>query len=174
MSANAESKQQTAMQQAMALWNVMETKLRQALAASAPMSVQALYKTPDIHRVARSQQQVRDAIVSFGKRHAVIKKEIPEDKRDGDNSASRIGYIWNPDFKGVLKPRPVSSRQQAVMNSSEVKTTRFAVPRPAEFAVKEHPLELNVNGVTLLVGAGAVISVDHNEKTGDGRVIIKI
>lgn len=170
----ASEKHQTAMQQALALWNVMETKLRQAFAANSPMSVHALYQNPDIQRVARGQQQVRDAIDSFMRRKAVVKKEIPEEKREGGKNGSRIGYLWNPDFSGEIKPNMRTPRQQAVMNSGPVKTTRFATPRPAEFAVKDHPLELNVNGVTLLVGTGAVISVDHNPDTGDGRVIIKI
>lgn len=156
---------QTSMEAAFAPWAAVEKWLRKAVEHDLPISINGLMGIEDVKDTVRDHQQIRDIINTFLTKRMITKHELSEEQRTGDKR-DRIGYKWNPEFKG--EPYRPSNRvlQTKAKKPSATTTIKPTPPTPVK-AVHEAPKAVE------LVFQGVTIVVSRNEATGNTRLVIE-
>lgn len=159
---------QTSMQAAFAPWSMVEKWLRKANEVSLPISISGLYGLDEVRKVVRDRQQVRDIVTAFFDKKMALKRDLPMEQRSESNR-DRIGYLWNPEFKG--EPYRPSARM-VTRHAQKPSKTQTHVPAShtkihADVALlKETPkaVELIFQGVTLTIS---------RSDSGNARIVIE-
>jgi hypothetical protein len=164
---------QTSMQAAFAPWSMVEKWLRKAHEVDLPISISGLFGLDEVKKVVRDRQHVRDIVTAFFDKDMALKKDLAPEQRSDDNR-DRIGYYWNPEFKGT--PYRPSAKVIARNSQRPSKPTPHPFPHhpPSQTVIhadkallRETPkaVELVFQGVTLIIS--------RSEKTGNTRIIIE-
>lgn len=132
-----------------------------------------MFQKPDVHAVAKSEQQVRDLLKSFASNKLAL--QLPVVDASGDKRA-RVGFMWNTAMNDAevasLRER-MTQRTVSLTNSAKKASVapepivRKDLPVvPVEAAKPQQDLELVFGAVS--------ISIGKNEKTGSVRITFQI
>lgn len=184
------SKPQTAIQAAFAPYHVIERRLRRALEENHPIGIGGLYALPDIAKVARDKQHVRDIVAAYTNKKMVIKREIPDAPKNGD----RVAFMWNPEYTGEgYRPslknikRSKKPSKPVIITGDMTETKSVVSKRPKKYKTKAIPnfkdipefnqsfggIELEFQGTKITISSGANITITKNEQTGNIKLIIE-
>lgn len=164
---------QTSMQAAFAPWSMVEKWLRKAHEVSLPISISGLYGLDEVRKVVRDRQQVRDIVTAFHDKEMALKMDLPMEQRS-ENNRDRIGFIWNPEFKGepyrptarmVTRNAQKPSKAQTHVHVPHKPTTHTKIHADVAM-LKETPkaVELIFQGVTLTIS---------RSENGNARIVIE-
>lgn len=161
---------QNAMQTTLRLHSHVEVALKEAAAAQQPISVRDMFQKPDVHAVAKSEQQVRDLMKSFALNKLAL--QLPVVDASGDKRA-RVGFMWN----GALSETESAALRDR-MTKRTVALTSIAKKAAEPIVHKELPAaDVEVakkhQDVELVFGAVS-ISIGKNEITGAVRITFQM
>lgn len=141
-------------QSSIALYNVIETLLRQALQENLPRTFREISENQDVLRVASKPQQIRDVVSTFRKKGYIIKKPMREfsDKY----TPNEFGWVWNPDAESVVNTPPA--------HKANTKPSKPVIVKPDIGNENEKEIELVFGTTTIIVG--------KNPLTGRIRITI--
>lgn len=124
-------------------YSQIEATLRQALAAGRPMTLGELIANPDVARVAKGIQQVRDCVATL--RRADKVRQTPVDGKE--NKGYKVAFIWSEGAEPfTLGSKAIKRAEKA---PSKPLTTNYAAPNPNE-------VELVLNGIEIIAGVNPV------------------
>lgn len=159
---------QTSMQAAFAPWSIVEKWLKKAKEVDLPISISGLFGLDEVKKVVRDKQQVRDIVTAFFDKKMALKRDLTMEQRS-ESKMDRIGYIWNPDFKGEpYRPSAkviAKNAQQPSKGSTHRPDHTKVYPDVALLRETPKAVELVFQGVTL--------TISRSDKTGNTRIVIE-
>jgi hypothetical protein len=161
---------QSPMQAAFASWNVVEKWLKEALSHKLPISINGLYGLDEVKKVCRDSQQIRDIVKTFITKGMATQHDLPTEMRTG-NKRDRIGFMWNPEYKGESY-RP-SARVITQRERRASKVTKSAAPKGLTQVIRSDKAVLTeLPKAVELVFQGMMITVSRNPENGSMRLVI--
>jgi hypothetical protein len=163
---------QTSMQAAFAPWAVIETWLKKANELNLPISINGLWGLDEVKAVVRDQQQVRDTVMAYVNKDMALKEDLPMEMRTGDKR-DRVGFRWNPDFKGEpYRPsaRVIASQQKRAGKGT---TTKNTTPKVVPVSIRSDKAVLTESPKAVeLIFQGMLLIVSRNPDNGNMRLMI--